>query len=368
MYYDKIDYDTIELSWEILKREIILPYIIHLVGTNGKGSTGRYLSSFLLQEKKTVLHYSSPHIINFNERIWINGENVSTALLESVHKKLLSILSNELIEKLTYFEYTTLLGLYLSSGKDYLVLEAGLGGEFDATNVVKNDLSIITTIGLDHQSFLGNTVEEIARTKMKSCDNSFILSTQVFDEVIKVKNEILSDKFEIKRKKYLCDKNKAILDLAEYLQENLQVVFRVLEYLGFTEKRYTLPKLQGRFEKFRPNIIVDVGHNPLAAQAIANELKKENKKIILVYNSFKDKDYQKVLEILYPYIKEIQIIKCKDDRIVEKSFLLKFIDSLGLKSKDFDIINLKTEENYLVFGSFLVVENFLKGYTSYEKR
>ena len=68
-------------------------------------------------------------------------------------------------KKLTYFEYTTLLAFYLSKDFDYLVLEAGLGGEFDATNVVENNLSLITTIGLDHQSFLGNTVREIAMTQ-----------------------------------------------------------------------------------------------------------------------------------------------------------------------------------------------------------
>ena len=69
------------------------------------------------------------------------------------HHKLQSILTKELLEKLTYFEYTTLLALYLSDQEDYLVLEAGLGGEFDATNVVKNDLTIVTTLGLDHQNF-----------------------------------------------------------------------------------------------------------------------------------------------------------------------------------------------------------------------
>ena len=368
MYYDKIDYDVIKSAWEILEKKIILPYVIHLVGTNGKGSTGRYLASFLMQEEQDVLHYSSPHIINFNERIWINGENVSDELLNETHIKLQKLLPQELIQKLTYFEYTTLLGLYLSSTRDYLILEAGLGGEFDATNVVQNDLSIITTIGLDHQNFLGDTVEEIAKTKMRSCDNTFIISTQIFDDVYKVKNEILSDKNEIKREKYRYDKNKDIFDLPEYLQENLQVVFRVLEHLGFKEKTYLLPQLQGRFEKICSNIIIDVGHNPLAAQVIANELNKKNKKIILIYNSFKDKDYAAVLSILQPYIKEIQIIKCEDERIVKNTLLLQVINDLGLKSKDFDIINLETEENYLVFGSFSVVESFLKGYKSYEKR
>ena len=247
MYYDKIDYDVIKLSWDILSNYIVLPYIIHIVGTNGKGSTGRFLASILTQLNQKVLHYSSPHILTFNERIWINGDNISDEILNNTHQKLEDILPNNLLEILTYFEYTTLLALYLSDKKDYLVLEAGLGGEFDATNVVKNDLTIITTIGLDHQSFLGNTVSEIARTKMRSCDYSFILGCQIYDEVETIKNEILFDKKEIFRKKYRL--NKEAYFLPEYLQSNLQVALTVLEYLGFVDINYILPKISGRFEK-----------------------------------------------------------------------------------------------------------------------
>ena len=368
MYYDKIDYDVINLSWEILSKKVKLPYVIHIVGTNGKGSTGRYLASFLMQQNQNVLHYSSPHILKFNERIWINGENVSDETLNLTHTKIQKILPESLLEKLTYFEYTTLIGLYLSSGRDYLVLEAGLGGEFDATNVVENNLSIITTIGLDHQDFLGDTIEAIASTKMRSCDNTFVVANQVYPEVLKIKEEILSNRNEIILQEYKYDLNRDIWDLPLYLQQNLQVVFCVLEYLGFEDIRYTLPKLEGRFQRLSENIILDVGHNPLAAEVIANELKDEKKTFILVYNSFKDKDYKKVLEILKPYIKEIQIIECEDKRIVEKTILKEIIRSFGLKSSDFDIINLKSEENYLVFGSFSVVENFLKGYKQYAKR
>lgn len=366
MYYDKIDYDVIKTSWEILSVKITLPYVIHIVGTNGKGSTGRYLASILHQLDKKVLHYSSPHILLFNERIWINGKDVSDSVLNDAHDNLQKILPEVLLAKLTYFEYTTLLALYLSSNKEYLVLEAGLGGEFDATNVVKNDLTIVTTIGLDHQSFLGNTVEEIAATKMRSCDTRFILSDQIFKEVEDIKNTILLDKEEIQKKQYTLDTKRLLLP--NYLQNNLQVALTVLEYLGFKNFNYILPKLFGRFEKIAPNIIIDVGHNPLAAVTIAKELKTEKHKFILVYNSFHDKDYQEVLLLMKPYISEVQIISCDDKRIVKKSLLEKTAKILSLKINDFDIMNLKKENYYLVFGSFLVVESFLKGYTLYEKR
>ena len=330
------------------------------MGTNGKGSTGRFLASILTQLNANVLHYSSPHIVKFNERIWINGSDVSDKVLEDAHEKIQRILDNELLEKLTYFEYTTLLGLFLSDTRDYLVLEAGLGGEFDATNVVPNDLTIVTTIGLDHQNFLGDTISLIASTKMRSCDTQFILSDQIYDEVYQVKKDVLSTKREILKKKYIL--NDESEKLPTYLQNNLQTALSVLDFLGFKNFPYTLPKLFGRFERISDNIIIDVGHNPLAAEAIAKELEKEKKKYILVYNSYADKDYADVLTILKPYISEIQIIECDDLRIVEKRNLIEKIEDLSLMVNDFDIMHLEKDNHYLVFGSFLVVENFLKGY------
>lgn len=360
LYYDKIDYSIIKDSWTILSKCVKLPYVIHIVGTNGKGSTGRYLASLLQQLNQKVLHYSSPHILKFNERIWIEGVDVSDEILQTTHLQLQSILPVNLLEKLTYFEYTTLLALYLSSDKDYLVLEAGLGGEFDATNVVKNDLTIVTSIGLDHQNFLGDTIPLIAATKMRSCDRRFILSDQVFPEVIDVKNEILLDKNEIEKKNFTLSKQET--ELPKYLQNNLEVVLSVLDYLGFSNFDYSLPKLFGRYQRLSNNIIIDVGHNPLAAQAIAKELERERKNFILVYNSFEDKNYQEVLEILKPYVKEVQIIECDDTRIVKNDILEKTITDLSLTVNHFDTIKENDENYYLVFGSFLVVEIFLKGY------
>ncbi len=366
LYYDEINYDVIRESWELLSRHITLPYVIHIVGTNGKGSTGRYLASLLYQLNKKVLHYSSPHILKFNERIWIDGNDVSDNLLNKAHIELQEILPKALLDRLTYFEYTTLLALLLSHKKDYIVLEAGLGGEFDATNVVKNDFTIITTIGFDHQDFLGDTIYEIASTKMRSCDNQFILAEQIFDEVIICKEKVLSNKKEIKRKTFKLQNKDTTLPL--YLQNNLQVVLTVLHYLGFETFDYELPKLFGRYQYLTSNIIIDVGHNSLAAGAIAKELKKEKKKVILVYNSFKDKDYKRVLEILHPYLIEVQIIDCEDERMAEKSLLKKIIKNLSLNVKPFDIMQMENEKSYLVFGSFVVVENFLKGYNRDEKR
>lgn len=353
LYYDKIDFNTIKVAWEFLRLYVKLPYVIHIVGTNGKGSSGRFLAHYLNKNNYKTLHYSSPHILEFNERIWINGNDASDEILETAHKKLQEIIPCELLEKLTYFEYTTLLALLLSSKLDYLVLEAGLGGEFDATNVVINDLSLITSIDLDHQSFLGNTVLEIATTKLRSCDNFMIVNHQNHCEVYDVASEFNY----MKAKEF---DTSSLKEFPSYLHENLNLVLTALEYLKIPIHLDAFKDVQlfGRCQKIAPNITIDVGHNPLAASVIVKEFEKENKKISLVYNSLKDKDYKRVLEILKPIINEVLIIDVEDIRVVQKELLINVCASLELKVDSFK--SIEQEKEYLVFGSFTVVEKFLR--------
>lgn len=364
MYYEKIDFSIVQKSWEILSSSLSLPFVIHIVGTNGKGSTGRFLSHYLHKKGFKTLHYSSPHILKFNERIWINGKDSSDEELEKASKKLQEFLPLSLLEKLTYFEYTTLLALVLSSNLDYLVLEAGLGGEFDATNVVKNDLSLITTIGLDHQSFLGNTIEEIARTKMRSVDTKMLIgyqvSNKVYETALKVKEELKKEfgkEIVIQTVKEF-DKYDLDEKFASYLKLNLHLVIEVLEELDIEidTKIFNDVKLSGRCERIKDNITIDVGHNPLAATVLAREF--NNKKVHLIYNSYKDKDYAEVLRILKPIITQITILELDDDRIVDKNNLLEICHNLNIIVNSLEKIDPK--EEYLVFGSFLVVEKFLR--------
>ena len=369
LYYDKIDYSYIKKSADILLKHIKLPFTIHIVGTNGKGSTGRFLSYYLYKTGFKTIHYSSPHIKKFNERIWINGADISDDLLEIVHSFLINIYDNELLQKLTYFEYTTLLAFYISKDCDYLVLEAGLGGEFDATNVVINNLSLITTIGLDHISFLGDSVEKIARTKMRSVDTKMIIGYQEFDEVyetaFKVKDELKKEfnrdieiikveDFEISYK----------FSFANYLKRNLSLVLKALEELNIPVNLeiFNSTPLFGRCQKIKNNLTIDVGHNPLAAKVLLKEF--ENKKVNLIYNSYADKDYKEVLTILKPVIKSVFIIDLEDKRIVEKEKLIGIIKDLNLELKM--SLEIKEDEEYLAFGSFLVVEKILEE-ISYEK-
>ena len=363
LYYDKIDFTCVKSSWELLSKEITLPFIIHIVGTNGKGSTGRFLAHYLNKAKYKVLHYSSPHIIKLNERIWINGSDVDDFSLEEAHVFLQKLYPLSLLEKLTYFEYMTLLSFYLSKDCDYLVLEAGLGGEFDATNVVPNDLSLITTIDLDHMSFLGNTVEEIAQTKMRSVDNKMLIGYQIHNSVrqtaLRVKEQIQNERntnifidYVENFEKYPLNKK-----YATYLKRNLHLVIKCLEELNIPINLdyFNDVELFGRCQKIRNNITIDVGHNPLAARVLKEEFK--DKKITLIYNSYADKDYEKVLSILKPIINKIIIIEVDDNRMVPRNKLLGIINKLNIINED--VIKINDNEKYLVFGSFLVVEKFL---------
>ncbi len=360
LYYDKIDFNTIKVAWEFLRLYVRLPYVIHIVGTNGKGSTGRFLAHHLHCLGHETLHYSSPHILKFNERIWINGKDVTDEALQNAHETLQEILPLYVVEKLTYFEYTTLLALLLSSKMDYLVLEAGLGGEFDATNVVINDLSLITAIDLDHQQFLGNTIKDIATTKLRSCDNTMIVNRQLHEEVYEVASLFNYQKAKTYDTSFL-------VQFPSYLHENLNLVLSALEYLNLPIHLEYFKEVQlfGRCQKIASNITIDVGHNPLAARVILNEFLNQNKTVSLVYNSLSDKDYKTVLTLLKPIINEVLIIDVDDKRVVQKEILFDICNELNLAVETFS--HIEAHKEYLVFGSFTVVEQFLKTVMRYEK-
>jgi dihydrofolate synthase/folylpolyglutamate synthase len=142
-----------------------LPPVIHVAGTNGKGSTIAYLRAFLEASGKTVHAYNSPHLVRFNERIRLANKLVETPVLDAALEEVERINNGDPI---TFFEVTTVTAfkLFAETPADYLLLEVGMGGRFDTTNVVKHPLgTIITPVDYDHQGFLGNTLAEIAGNK-----------------------------------------------------------------------------------------------------------------------------------------------------------------------------------------------------------
>ncbi len=363
LYYAKIDYTRMPRAYASISQHLKIPKIIHLVGTNGKGTTGRFLANALVALNQKVGHYSSPHIQNFNERIWLNGENVEDELLEKAHKRLQELLSEEFKGGLSYFEYTTFLAILIYEECDYIVLEAGLGGEFDATNVFAKLISVITPIGMDHEDFLGKSIKEIALTKLKSVTQKAVVGRQKYKEVKEVSLELVAEFIDyetlLSSEDYSCAQEVSVeMQLPHYLKENLLLSISVLKILGFTVKKNLFKSqcLEGRMQKIRDNIYLDVGHNTLAAEAISKHFKA--KSVNLVYNSYKDKDYLSILALLKPIIKVVEIISIDEERIVNKDELIGALKSEGLSYKDFT--QIKDDETYLVFGSFSVVQAFKK--------
>ena len=369
LYYDKIDYTRMPRVYESVKEKLTLPKIIHLVGTNGKGTTGRFLATSLHSLGFNTGHYTSPHILKFNERIWLNGANVSDESLDSAHNELLLLLCKEDADSLSYFEYTTLLAIYMYKEMDYVVLEAGLGGEFDATAVFPNVLTLVTPIDMDHEAFLGKDVTSIATTKLRAIQKRAILGAQRHKDVQDVANKLAFEK-NLEILKYdalldISDKDKIEIiarnnDLAEYLKENLSLAVSALKILSidYEVNNFNKSKLYGRLTALNENILLDVGHNTLAATSIYNSLKES--KYTLVYNSFKDKNYQEILTILKPIISDVEIIKIDDERAESIEVIGRTLEALDIKYKNFSLIN--PDKKYLVFGSFSVAEAFLKVY------
>ncbi|MGL2410190.1 folylpolyglutamate synthase/dihydrofolate synthase family protein [Helicobacter pylori] len=341
--------------------------VIHVVGTNGKGSTGRFLTLLLAAQNFKVLHFTSPHVFEFRERFYLNGSVVEESVLENAHQQLQP---HAFSSACSYFEYATLLAVMLAKDCDYLVLEAGLGGEFDSTNALEKTLSVFTPIDYDHKEFLGDSLESIATTKLKAMGSLNIIAPQQ-ELVLNVAQTIAKEKHA----KLIVVQNeisKGVMDyieryhLAHFLAMNLEVALKAFETLLPCNKQEVLKNLKplnliGRCELLSPNILIDVGHNPHSAKALKEEIKRVfNTPIILIYNCYQDKDAFLVLEILKPVVKKVLILELHNERIIQLEKLKGILETLGLEHALFE--DLKENENYLVYGSFLVANAFYERY------
>ncbi|WP_101007633.1 bifunctional folylpolyglutamate synthase/dihydrofolate synthase [Helicobacter pylori] len=341
--------------------------VIHVVGTNGKGSTGRFLTLLLADQDFKVLHFTSPHVFEFRERFFLNGSVVGESVLENAHQQLQP---HAFSSACSYFEYATLLAVMLAKDCDYLVLEAGLGGEFDSTNALEKTLSVFTPIDYDHKEFLGDSLESIATTKLKAMGSLNIIAPQQ-ELVLNVAQKIAKEKHA----QLIVVQNeisKGVKDyieryhLARFLAMNLEVALKAFETLLPCNKQEVLKNLKplnliGRCELLSPNILIDVGHNPHSAKALKEEIKRVfNAPIILIYNCYQDKDAFLVLEILKPVVKKVLILELHEERVIKLEKLKGILETLGLEYALFE--DVEENENYLVYGSFLVANVFYERY------
>lgn len=368
LYYDEIDYTRFPRAFEAIKGFFDIPKIVHIIGTNGKGSTGRFLALMLRANGRRVGHYTSPHIFSFAERFWLDGRLASDNELQKAHEKILHFFAlakcEHFIDELSYFEWATLLACELFRGFDEIVCEAGLGGEFDATNALPKKLSIFTPIGLDHTAFLGDSLEQIATTKLNAMSDEAIISPffacmDTAKSVAKGKNTtlIIAPKSAKMRASKIYLKGKS-----EFLKQNFALALCALRHLKGRWDRGVLAKtlpfdLRGRMEKIAKNITLDVGHNEHGARAICKSL--STKKVKLIYNCFADKDARAILSIFKEHISEVLVFEYKSEQRALAN-ITDIAKDLGIKCSIFEKNMLKDKSSdFLVFGSFMLVENFI---------
>lgn len=348
--------------WKNLQHKFETPNKrVHIVGTNGKGTTGRFLAHYLYKLGFNVGHFTSPHIEKLNERFWFNGEDIEDNILEYAHTKVLEKVEDR-ADTVSYFEWMSLLSIELFGGCDFFICEAGVGGEYDSTNAFSKDLSLVTKIGIDHIEFLGNSLEEIVKTKINSIKNpAIILANQeklVLDIFFEQNGEKRKSTCDISLYEQKCiDKYIQKNNYPSFLKENLELALSGVKFFkaGIDMSLLDDVKIKGRFQKIAPNLIIDVGHNELAAIEIVKNI---NGKVTLLYNTYKEKNHKAVLKILKPIIENIEIVEVKNDRVLDIKKLTDTIETLDINYSMFK--SFSENKNYLAFGSFSVVEEVLK--------
>ncbi len=306
MFYIELGLERIQKALEILGNPQDDLKCIHVAGTNGKGSVCTMLESVLREAGYKTGLYTSPHIYDYTERIKINGIDISkedfAALFEEV---------SEINIHLTEFEVLTIIMfLYFQRNNvDIVILETGLGGRFDATNVIKKNLcAIITQIDLDHTERLGNTKEKIAFEKAGIIKPNCPVITSMGYESIRDRADELNAMVVFVSPFVPPDFLEALSLKGLHQAENLALVLTTINYLFKNIDEETikrgLSKVKNpcRFEYFKEkNLIVDASHNPNGIQALRNNLDyyfpNENRRF--VFGCLKNKDYEKMMKILF---------------------------------------------------------------------
>jgi len=284
--------------------------IIHVAGTNGKGSVCAMISSVLNEAGFKVGMFTSPHLINVNERIRIDDELITGDDFKRIADFIYET-ENRTNVNLTFFETLTVMAfIYFNEKKvDYAVMETGMGGRLDATNVSKPLILVITNIGLEHRDVLGNTIKEIASEKAGIIKPNTTVVTSAKGKALSVIEKIA----EKHNSKLVVAKKLNDIELrlkGEYQKENASTAFAVLKELGLNEdiilKGLKKAYWPGRFEFMDENILLDCAHNPDGIKALVNSIKKlDYNKLIVVIGVMKDKDIisiEKKLEKLNPFV------------------------------------------------------------------
>lgn len=341
---------------------------VHVAGTNGKGSVCSMISKILASSGYKTGLFISPEVVNFRERIQLNNKMISEKELVDTFNEMEPYLNklDSKAEYLTEFELVTALAfVYFSKFKcDIVILETGLGGRLDATNVIKKTLaSVITSLSYDHVNILGNTIEKIAKEKVGIIkpEGITILSHQSFKEAIKVVGDAAK---EMKNKFIYADlKNVNILDSSikgstfsikseEYFlslpglhqvsnAHTALLVVNVLKKYGFFAENSTVKtvlknmKFPARFEVLNstPTVILDGAHNFDGMLKLKENINMylKGKKLIGIMGMLKDKEYEKSISLILNSFEKIFMVPINNDRSLQLKDIEKLSNNLSSK-------------------------------------
>ncbi|AUC85246.1 tetrahydrofolate synthase [Polaribacter sp. ALD11] len=284
---------------------------IHVGGTNGKGSTSHMLASILQEAGYKVGLYTSPHLKNFTERIRINGEEIPKQKVTSFINKQKDFLEKQ---KLSFFEMTVGLAFdyFATENVDIAIIEVGLGGRLDSTNIITPEISVITNIGLDHTQFLGETLPEIAFEKAGIIKNKIPII--IGEEQKAVKNVFLDKSEAEKAPIYFASDESALYKtdlLGDYQNKNTKTAVVAIKKLkGFLVSEENIQNgllnvvkntsLKGRWQVLQehPKVICDTAHNKEGLKIVLNQLKREQfNKLHIVLGVVSDKKLEDVLPL-----------------------------------------------------------------------
>lgn len=384
--------------------------IIHVAGTNGKGSCCAMLESILKEAGYKVGMFTSPHLIDPKERFIINGKQITDRDFIKVASKTKTA-QKKAKTNLGVFDRLTIMGYeyFYEKKVDVAIIEVGVGGLYDSTNIIKSSLvSVIMNIGLDHTELLGNTLNKVAYQKAGIIKNKgtavvYDNSKNIINTIKKVAEEkkaklvvsdfkqidIISEGIDNQVFSYKGYKNVKLPLLGKHQFKNAATVLEVVEVLK--KKKYELDKktvIKGientkwpsrmSIISRKPLFILDGAHNPQCAEALTASLSTilNDRKAIMLCGMLKDKDYEVVMDKVIPYAKEFVCLTPNSSRALSNKELAKLLKTKGQKAivakdpkegieKAFK--KAKKDDVIIGFGSLYLAGDILKEYKEFNK-
>ena len=368
-YRDNLD--NIEKLCEIIGNPQKSIKTIHVAGTNGKGSVCNMIYNIYKKNGYKVGLFTSPHLFDFRERIIINDVWISKDYIMNFYEKNFQLFKEI---KPSFFEWTTVLAFsyYKDSATDINIIETGLGGRLDSTNIINPEISIITNIGFDHQNILGNTLEEIAKEKAGIIKENTptllgpnIKAKSIFEDISKAKNSSLYvvgnnlDQDESSLPEYQLKNWETAKKAVHIINSRIKIHDKVSDYLT----------IKGRWQivENNPKTILDIGHNKDCIIEAQKQLLRENyEKLHLIIGFSNDKNIDEILDVL-PIADYIYATQSVNERSLDPEILK---NKLKLNNKQifedyknaFESAQIMAskEDLVLITGSAFLVGDILK--------